>query len=115
MQVEKSLQVVSKQARLEEWTRRIMACRNSGMTIRAWCRENGVSEKTYYYWQQRLYREMSEQQRIRQPVFAEVTPSVTAHSGEKAMTIRLSGAEVDVYTGAELTAVEAVLQLLRSC
>ena len=53
--MEQSLQVMSKQERLENWTTRIMACRSSGMTVRAWCRENGLSEKTYYDWQRRLF------------------------------------------------------------
>lgn len=35
--MEQSLQVMSKQERLENWTTRIMACRSSGMTVRAWC------------------------------------------------------------------------------
>lgn len=48
--MEQSLQVMSSQERLENWTTRIMACRSSGMTVRAWCRKNGLSEKTYYYW-----------------------------------------------------------------
>lgn len=42
--MEQSLQVMSKQERLENWTARIMACRSSGMTVRAWCQENGLSE-----------------------------------------------------------------------
>ena len=54
--MEQSLQAMSKQERLENWTARIMACRSSGMTVRAWCRENGLSEKTYYYWQRRLFQ-----------------------------------------------------------
>ena len=53
--MEQSLQVMSKQERLENWTARITACRSSGMTVRAWCQENGLSEKTYYYWQRRLF------------------------------------------------------------
>ena len=60
--MEQSLQVMSKQERLENWTARIMACRSSGMTVRAWCQENGLSEKTYYYWQRRLFQTLSEQQ-----------------------------------------------------
>ena len=60
--MEKSLQVVSRQERLDTWTSRIMECRNSGMSIRAWCRENGFSEKTYYYWQRRLFQELSARQ-----------------------------------------------------
>lgn len=47
--MEQSLQVMSKQESLENWRARIMACRSSGMTVRAWCQENGLSGKTHYY------------------------------------------------------------------
>ena len=53
--MEQSLQNISKQNRLEQWSRKIVACRSSGMTVRTWCQENGISEKTYYYWQRRLF------------------------------------------------------------
>ena len=43
--MEQSLQVISRQERLEKWTSRIMACRSSGMTIRALCRGNQLPEK----------------------------------------------------------------------
>ena len=46
--MEQSLQVMSKQERLENWTARVTACRSSGMTVRAWCQKNELSEKTYY-------------------------------------------------------------------
>ena len=46
--MEQSLQVMSKQERLENWTTRIMACRSSGMTVRAWGRENGLSDITFF-------------------------------------------------------------------
>jgi hypothetical protein len=32
------------------WAKRIEACKQSGMTKRAWCRENDVSIKGFYYW-----------------------------------------------------------------
>lgn len=64
MKMEQSLQAISKQERLECWTSRIMACRNSGMKVRAWCQENGVSEKRYFYWQRQLYQALSEVQQV---------------------------------------------------
>lgn len=75
--MEQSLQVMSKQERLENWTARIMACRSNGMTVRAWCQENGLSEKTYCYWQRRLFQALAgqQQQTIQQPAFAEITPA----------------------------------------
>ena len=60
--MEQNLQALSKQERLDTWTTRIMECRNSGMSVRSWCQENGLNEKTYYYWQRRLFRALSAQQ-----------------------------------------------------
>ena len=117
VKVEQSLQIMSKQERLEDWTARIMACRSSGMTVRAWCQENGLSEKTYYYWQRRLFQVLSEQQQaIRQPAFAEITPAPNSgSSGGVAVTVRISGVEADVHNGADAAAVETVLRILKSC
>ena len=115
--MEQSLQVMSKQERLENWTTRIMACRSSGMTVRAWCRENGLSEKTYYYWQKRLFQTLSEQQQaIQQPAFAEITPAPNVRpSCGVAVTVRISGVEAEIYNGADAVTVETVLRILKSC
>ena len=111
--MEQSLQVMSSQERLENWTTRIMACRSSGMTVRAWCRENGLSEKTYYYWQRRLFQTLSEQQKVHETAFAEVTPPVC--SGSVAVTVRIAGAVADIHPGADSATVETVLRILKSC
>ena len=111
--MEQSLQVMSKQERLENWTARIMACRSSGITVRAWCRENGLSEKTYYYWQRRLFQALSEQQAAHETAFAEVTPPVC--SGNVAVTVRIAGAGADIHSGADASTVETVLRILKSC
>ena len=114
--MEQNLQVMSKQERLENWTTRIMACRSSGMTVRAWCRENELSEKTYYYWQRRLFQTLSEQQAIWQPAFAEITPMPNVRpSGGVAITVRIAGAEAEIYNGADAATVETVLRILKSC
>lgn len=59
--MEQSLQVISRQERLEKWTSRIMACRSNGMTVWAWGREKQVPEKSYYYWQRQLFEAVSRQ------------------------------------------------------
>lgn len=94
-----------------------MACRDSGMTVRAWCQENGLSEKTYYYWQRRLFQTLSEQQQaIQQPAFAEITPTPNVRPpGGVAVTARISGVEAEIYNGADAATVETVLRILKSC
>lgn len=42
-------------ARLEQWLQLVYDYRHSGMTVRAWCAQNGVSEKTYFYRQRKVW------------------------------------------------------------
>lgn len=32
----------------EQWKQRIVECRNSGVPVKEWCREQGISYSTYY-------------------------------------------------------------------
>lgn len=49
---------IKHQHRLQTWTPVIHECKNSGMTIKAWCAENNVNEKQFYYWQRRVREEV---------------------------------------------------------
>ena len=36
------------QARVAEWTERVRKCRSSGLSVKAWCAEQGIKTATYY-------------------------------------------------------------------
>ena len=40
---------IRKQYRMQEWAKIIQQCHSSGLSNRKFCRQNGISEKTYYY------------------------------------------------------------------
>lgn len=48
---------ITHEMRLMQWTPIIRECRNSGMAVKAWCLENNVNEKQFYYWQRRIREE----------------------------------------------------------
>ena len=98
------LREMTAQNKLAEWAGKITACRNSGQPVKTWCKENGVCEQTYYKW--------LKQQKVQ---FTEVTPALPARSGNVAVTIRIAGAEAEVFNGADAATVETVLRFLRSC
>ena len=50
------------EVRLHQWKEIIQAQLASGQNKREWCRENGISEKQFFYWQRRLRKEMYEAQ-----------------------------------------------------
>ena len=107
----KDLQTLNGQNKLALWAGRISECRNSGQNVKAWCRENGVCEQTYYKWQRKLFEMVKTRQEV---PFAEVTPS-TARLGNVAVTVRIAGAEADICSGADAATVETVLRFLKSC
>ena len=98
--MEHSLQRLNAAQRVQLWVERIAECRSSGKSIRAWCREHEISEKTYYYWQKRLYQQMiSTAETVR---FAEIScQEETVSTSGAAAKISLSGATVEVYPGAD--------------
>ena len=48
-------------ARMQEWSTRIAECRSSGMSVRAWCKEQGIAIQTYYRWEKRFVTEATRQ------------------------------------------------------
>ena len=110
--MDKDLQTFNGQNKLALWAGRISECRNSGQNVKMWCRENGVCEQTYYKWQRRLFEMAQAQQEVQ---FSEVAPLQPVRSGNVAVTVRISGAEADIHSGADATTVETVLRVLKSC
>lgn len=107
----KSLSVVNQQQKLGEWAERVTACRNSGLSVRAWCQENEVSEQTYYRWQRRLYELAQEEH---EGGFAEITP-IRRTPDSIAVTMQIGRVELAVHNGADAATVEAVLRAVKSC
>ena len=53
--------LVKREIQSREWTEKIQLCRNSGMSVSAWCKENGIAVKTYYYHLRKLREKLWEQ------------------------------------------------------
>lgn len=47
---------ITHKVRCEQWTNIIKECLTSGMSKTTWCREDGISDKSFFYWQ-RILRE----------------------------------------------------------
>ena len=112
--MEHSLQRLNAVQRVELWAERIAECRSSGKSVRAWCRENEISEKTYYYWQRKLYQQMiSATEGVD---FAEIPHEVqTGQSTGTAAKVCLSGARIEVYPEADAQMIRVILETLKSC
>lgn len=110
--MEKSLRKLNQRERHKLWSERVAACRSSGISVRQWCRENGISEKTYYYWQHRLFesaRAVSDM-----PEFAEVIIP-DAHSTGVAAVVCTDAFRLEIQNGADASTLQAVFHALLSC
>ena len=46
--------------RAQQWAMLIQECNSSGLTKRAFCRQRGISEKSFYYWLRKMRSQMAE-------------------------------------------------------
>lgn len=55
------IQEIKLAGRMQECSGRIAECRSSGMSVRAWCSEQGISVQTYYRWEKRFVEKATQQ------------------------------------------------------
>ena len=106
------LQAYNEQNKLAEWAQIVSQCRDSGLGVRQWCQERGINISSYYKWQRKVYALAQAQQEAQ---FAEITPAQPVCTSGVAVTVRVAGLEADIHNGADITTVETVLRILKSC
>lgn len=112
---------MAKEVRLANWARVLRERRDSGLSVRCYCQEQGITEKTYYYWQRRLRiatcNKLEEQTNAathrEMTTFAALPITSSRSSGN--IVIRLNGTEIEIHSGAEPAAIDTVLRIIREC
>ena len=106
----------------EEWKSIISECRASGMTVKAWCKANGIVEQTYYKNLKKLREEMIENlpapittDTCEKPaVFKKLEVQSPIPDTKAAVIIRLGNATIEVNEGTSQQTVQAVLLALQN-
>ena len=109
--MEQTLQTMGSQNNLACWAERVRACRSSGMSVKAWCAENGIVPNTYFRWQKKVYDAMRQEQG--QAQFYEVPMGKSRC--RTAVSIEVNGITASVYCGADEETVLTVLRAMRLC
>lgn len=104
--MDKRLQALNHQNKIAVWSERIAACRNSGISVKIWCKENGISTASYYKWQKKLFCLAAQSS----PQFAEVC---VAPAAKISATVHLGHVSVDIHSGADAETTSMVLQILQ--
>ena len=106
-------------AKLQEWSVRIQVCRGSGLSVRAWCRQEGITAATYYRWEREVLTAAGTIPRSSVPAvtFAELPApeQVSCNVAERSATLRIGNASLDIYPSCDAEQLKMLVELLRLC
>lgn len=120
------LTVATHDQKLRLWISRIQECRSSGITVEAWCKQQGFSSKNYYYWMRKIKREAFEalpaerkptakmQPVVCEAPFAEIPIGTVSENTTAVCCIRLGNAVLEVNSGADSVTIENVLRAIKN-
>ena len=98
---------VRNEYRLREWTQIHQRCKESGLSNREYCRQNGISEKTFYYW----LRKLREAAIDKQPELVALPEG--DRSADDMIYIRFGAAVLELPAKTDAGAIASLLQALQ--
>lgn len=104
---------IKKKVSLSEWQQRIIDCQNSGMSVRAWCRENGISPSTYYLNLKKIRESVIRESVLEESRIIPIEPPQTEIQPTEEIRIEAGGITVTLpenVSSDRLTAVIAALK-----
>lgn len=106
--------------RLTRWASLIKECSESGLTKTAWCAQNDVSIKSFYYWQRRL-RTIAvgnadllpvTSKRLKRNTIIEVPMATESISSSAPVTLHVNGVSVDINNDATPELLNMILKVI---
>ena len=94
--------------RAQQWAMVVQECAASGLSNREFCRQHGISEKSFYYWKRTLRTQIIE------AAAPKLVPLQPSPESEDMLQIQYRGAELKLPTGVDMDAVAALLRSLQS-
>lgn len=105
--------------KLQEWAARIQDCRSSGLSVRAWRRQEEINAATYYRWEWELLAlaETELCSSVSDVRLAELpTPKQgSRNAAERSATLHIGNASLDIYPGCDTEQLKMLVELLRLC
>ena len=96
------------ECREQQWALVIKECADSGLTNKEYCRQHGISEKSYYYWLRKLRKQVCEQ------AAPQIVAIDTKLKTDEVLRIEYKGAELKLPADVDMNAVAAVLLSLQA-
>ncbi len=112
---------VVQDVRLQEWAVNIQVQKASGLSVRAWCKENDIGQGSYYYWLNKLrnlalnqYTDGTFEEKTFVPVQVP-TPISTDQKGtaNSPITIRKGKISIELNNDTPLSTITTILETLQ--
>ena len=94
--------------RARSWAMVIQECNTSGLSNREFCRQRGISEKSFYYWLRKL------RSQIEEATTPQLVPLESAVVASAELCIQYRGAELKLPASVDMDAVAAILRSIQS-
>lgn len=107
----KGLQLIKENNNLSEWSRQVEECRNSGLSVRAWCSEHQIAVSTFHYRQQKVWKALQKSsQFVEVPMFSD-----ERQDNKIAASVRIGNICAEVHNGADEATLAVLFRVLKSC
>ena len=93
--------------RMHNWAIVLQECRARGLTNKEFCRQRGISEKSYYYWLRKLRDHVAE-------TVPQIVPLNLNERNEDMLEICYRGAKLQLPGNIEIESVAAILRSIQS-
>ena len=86
------------------------------MSVKMWCKANGISETTYYRWEKAVRgEEQRPRERETEVSFAEISAQRKHRETEQVATLHYENIRVDIYPGMDDETLELIMRVMRRC
>lgn len=90
---------MAQHVRLSEWAQILRARRESGQSVKEWCADNGINEKRYYYWQNKLRQATCEQVKSQEKIMTGIIPTGWAQLSADTTVERSDTVTIEIGSG----------------
>lgn len=105
---------VRNESRMKEWAEIIETQQKSGLGIKEFCREHGVTESRYYYWRNRIYGTIDEEARPALVELDETSRSAAELPHTETLRIDYRGIKVEIPDSVNLDGLPELLRVMQS-
>jgi transposase len=95
----------------DQWLERFAQQERSGMSVRRFCKEQGIPEHLFFYWRKRL---RNQQQPVRFALVERGAPRQEAATESGVELVLVTGERLRIGTGVNAATLRTVLEALRA-